>query len=292
MNQVHFMDHPLQHRTTTPMDRFVYYLRERLAIHARRACGEPPPWTADPILRTYRFTNVKREWDRTTQWLLKHWYRPRPEHPHAGVACALARFFNYTPTLQALGYPYRVSWKDMRATLGVRRRAKERIFTQAYLVVGGTLKGESRIDSVLRFVRGPYHDGVLSKHYQDPWTLYERLRTYPGWGPFLSQEVILDCAYTAVLTADMRKFAVAGPGALRGLNRIHGRPVQQRQSLGSAYREMYELWQILQKDKVLARALQPLTVHDVEFNLCEFDKFERAFWHEGRPKQLYHPRSQ
>jgi hypothetical protein len=43
--------------------------RERESIRRKRLAGEPPPWTDDPILRTWRFTNVHRENDKTTLWL-------------------------------------------------------------------------------------------------------------------------------------------------------------------------------------------------------------------------------
>jgi 5-hmdU DNA kinase, helical domain len=45
------------------------FIAERERIRCRRAAGEPPPWTADPILREWSFTNVRREDDRVTRWV-------------------------------------------------------------------------------------------------------------------------------------------------------------------------------------------------------------------------------
>lgn len=45
---------------------FWAFARERQAIWQRRAAGAAPPWTADPVLRKYWFTNVHRELDTGT----------------------------------------------------------------------------------------------------------------------------------------------------------------------------------------------------------------------------------
>jgi hypothetical protein len=44
-------------------------------------------------------------------------------------------------------------------------------------------------------------------------------------------------------------------------------------------------------DGQLRRLLPPelhLTLHDIEFNLCEFDKYERVLFGDGTPKQKFH----
>jgi len=58
---------------TTPV--FEYYWKfafERQEIFFRRIAGAPPPWTADPILREFKFTNAYRASDRVSQYLIKH----------------------------------------------------------------------------------------------------------------------------------------------------------------------------------------------------------------------------
>jgi hypothetical protein len=48
---------------------FWYWISERHSIFLRRQEGKPKPWTDDPILRDYKFTNPFRENDRGTVWL-------------------------------------------------------------------------------------------------------------------------------------------------------------------------------------------------------------------------------
>ena len=48
-------------------DEFFATAREGERIRYRRMAGEPYPWTTDPVLREWRFCNVHREHDRTTE---------------------------------------------------------------------------------------------------------------------------------------------------------------------------------------------------------------------------------
>src|SRR5258706_195533 len=50
------------------VDRFVAFIAEREAIRMRRFVMQNPwPWTDDPILQEFRFTNVHREDDAVSQ---------------------------------------------------------------------------------------------------------------------------------------------------------------------------------------------------------------------------------
>src|SRR5436309_9696790 len=45
---------------------------ERQAIFFRRLAGDPFPWSTDPILCSYRFTNAYRAADRVSQYLIRN----------------------------------------------------------------------------------------------------------------------------------------------------------------------------------------------------------------------------
>lgn len=112
----------------------------------------------------------------------------------------------------------------------------------------------------------------------------------------MTQEVVLDLMQTFVLkditAKDRREYGFAGPGAMRGLNRVFGREVDQRIGPNAAQLEMRMLWEYMKKNDTLEPAVRRvLTVHDVEFNLCEYDKYCRALFGEGTPKQKFVPRN-
>ena len=51
-------------------DYFWRYAAERQQIYLRRQAGQSAPWTDDPVLSAYRFTNVYRATDRVSQYLI------------------------------------------------------------------------------------------------------------------------------------------------------------------------------------------------------------------------------
>ena len=50
------------------------FAAERQRIYLRRLADEPPPWTDDPVLSAYRFTNAFRATDRVSQYLIRMAY--------------------------------------------------------------------------------------------------------------------------------------------------------------------------------------------------------------------------
>ncbi len=62
------------------VDEVFAFVHERHQIYLRRQAGQPKPWTANPILQQYRFTNVYRELDRVTIWIRENWREPHNRH--------------------------------------------------------------------------------------------------------------------------------------------------------------------------------------------------------------------
>jgi hypothetical protein len=127
---------------------------------------------------------------------------------------------------------------------------------------------------------------------------------YGGTG-FLAKELVQDLIHGSPLfkdqdpttrewctvCTDMNSWCIVGPGARRGLNRIHGREVRHNayspdQSL--AQRFLQELLELFEQRKsswpeyIEGVATEKLELHDVQFQLCEIDKYERARLAEGR----------
>jgi hypothetical protein len=287
-------------RVMAPYARFVYYMLERMEIRERRRAGLPQEeWTRDPILRKYKFTNVRRAWDYTSAWLIENWYTDYGRRDGAGLAATFARFFAHVPTFQLVGFPMTTArWLDRAQDLLENEQASGRkVFTQAYMLIGGIREGDTKVDAVInRFIRPVWANGGLLRN---KWrgTIDElnfNLSQHEGWGTFLTQEVVLDLMYTFVLVdkprAEKAKFAVAGPGAVRGLNRIHGRYYDKKVNARQTREEMEVLWQMLARPSTGIPFWQAMTLHDVEFSLCEFDKYERVLHGQGVPKQLFKPR--
>jgi hypothetical protein len=74
-----------------PRERFFAYARERHQIYLNREQGQPKPWTEEPVLQQYRFTNVFRELDKTTLW-----FKDKVREPPSS-----ARWASLAPTSRA-----------------------------------------------------------------------------------------------------------------------------------------------------------------------------------------------
>src|SRR5439155_25148588 len=59
-------------KPTPVFETYWRFAAERQAIFFRRFRGSPPPWTEDPILQEYKFTNAYRASDRVSQYLIRH----------------------------------------------------------------------------------------------------------------------------------------------------------------------------------------------------------------------------
>jgi len=85
-----------------PVKAFFDWCIEREAIRIRRAAGESPPWTLDPIFQNGRFLNVFREDDKGTQAVLRFVDPVKASHPDLIHALFFARWCNQHTTLDAL----------------------------------------------------------------------------------------------------------------------------------------------------------------------------------------------
>ena len=58
-------------KPTPVYDSYWRFAAERQHVFFRRLKRLPPPWTDDPILQTYKFTNAYRASDRVSQYLIR-----------------------------------------------------------------------------------------------------------------------------------------------------------------------------------------------------------------------------
>jgi len=119
---------------------------------------------------------------------------------------------------------------------------------------------------------------------------------YGGTG-FLAKELVQDLLHTPLFEfwsshqsrwvsscVDLNSWCAVGPGARRGLNRLHGRRVNWNAYCDDdrvAHQFLCELRQVFgERDKYWHGSLEgrpvfQLELHDVQFQLCELDKYER-----------------
>lgn len=113
------------------------------------------------------------------------------------------------------------------------------------------------------------------------------IQRFPGWGAFLAYQAVVDMTFCDQLLGhapDRQTWAAAGPGTLRGLNRLHGRPLIAHVSQAQAREEMRAIYQVATYETGVA-----MDFSDVPNILCETDKYLRVQHGEGKPRAKYVP---
>jgi hypothetical protein len=271
----------------------LFWILERESIRQKKEAGQPRPWTKDSILNVYRFCNVYREFDRVTLWIAENWRNPNRKNKDLWFAMVVARLLNQPPTLANLGFP--VPWNPdhfVKKLKALRQRGT--IFNSAY-IVSTNGKAMDKVDYLAQYVLNPLWTNRKELQPQKGQTLdeYHQLLTqYDGLGSFMAAQVIADMKYVPPLdnAEDWYTFAASGPGSRRGLNRMLGRDKDSNWR-EDEWRSYLEELRTIVNNSLNRKIKEDLHGQDMQNCLCEFDKYQRAITNDGRPKQLYKPRS-
>ena len=285
-------------RSPVPVEtaKFLRMLKTREQIRLAKAAGAPWPWSDDDVLNRHKFTNVKREDDRTTAWLRANW---TAKHSNADAAtvlfnCGVFRVFGTVAFAEQTGWTADVSAWDPhmeRSNAVACWHAGNHAFTSAYNRVRfNAEKMKPPIDvydkelSTLEGLRLAVDDIVAAPAGgRLSWrAVCTRLRGVNGFGGsgFMAKEVLHDAmGWPSMrrLVRDEGDWTPPGPGARRGLNRLHGRALNL-DSPGEArfITEMRLLLRTLRSlDPEFSKSVN-LNIHDVQFQLCEYDKYCRV----------------
>ena len=274
------------------LDLYFYWIHERETIRLNKEVERnPQPWTDDPILQKFKFCQVFREADRTTRWFKRHIRNPWRDDPEVLMATVIFRWFNFIETGRTLiRHNLHIEWDRKKAIEEITKQDKW--VTGAYIV-----KTPNRMDKVTGVAECISHmwsdreklvERILAtKSLEKSW---EILRDYPYMGPFMAYEVITDLRHTYLLqdAEDILTWANAGPGAMRGLNRLAGRDLDFCRRTHPWNDEMRNLWEI-SRERLNPNLidLNRFEMREIEGGLCEFDKYSRILNEEGRTRSVY-----
>lgn len=275
----------------SPLDRLIYWIKERYSIYLKKQAGQPKPWTDDCIIQSYRFCNVRRMDDRVSQWLLKNWYEPNFGHKNMLLACVLARHFNLPTSLHAIGFPTRWEPERIKRILRSVKASGKTIFNGAYMVRGMSKKEPNRTaiksDQVIDLVCQPLIASPPSITTTSVQLSVEALLPYWGFSTFMAGQVVADLRWaTSGSWADARSWAPVGPGSSRGMNWLHSRPITKLMPQKQFLDELRALI-VLGTTRLPRDITERMEAMDWQNCLCEFDKYSRTILHEGHPKQRY-----
>jgi hypothetical protein len=272
----------------TPALRLVYWINERERIRLARTREQERPWTTDPILDQFKFCNVRREDDRVTRWIKDNWREPNKDDPDMWFAMGVARMINWPPTLRDIGYPHEWRPERMRRIMNQRRENKWQVFTGAYMITNAGQR-MSKIDTVIFMLDNLRKQKTHPMPGDSLSQAHEALvaGTHNGMGNFMAGQVIADCKHTYLLSdaPDWWNWCAPGPGSQRGLSRVLGMGDRFAHFRPDAFVE-----KLMQLRKEIQHEIKiKICLQDLQSALCEFDKFERTLWGEGRPRSRYKP---
>lgn len=268
---------------------FAFWIIERTRILHNREQGLPKPWTDDPILKNYRFCNVRREDDTVTKFV-RSWMLPWANHQNLLLGAAIARFTNVPNTIAQIGFPDIWSAPDVLEKLEAMDAANQKIWTSAYIV---STNGHAMPKA--KYVVQTVLDPLAKACKQGQWprtlaALHARLTQFNGVGSFMSGQIIADLKNTtgspwSTVNDEWMDFVVPGPGSRRGLARLIGRPAPYTLS----DKEFYNHFALARRIAYSTHkhGVPILCAQDVQNCLCEFDKYMRVKLNEGRPRQTY-----
>lgn len=303
---------------------FFDYANERERIRISRERGDPYPWTTDSIFNAYRFCNVNREHDTVTRWW-RTWSTDNLRPEQMLLATVLFRWFNRVSTGEAIfcqrdmfaggRTAWEVLWEHtqdgnyVRGVNSIRTAVRAALPKGPWVTGSYIIKGYDGMDklagvtkafqefcdrkvplpghavtpgwSMLSLWMGE-HPGLISLESTWGW-----LKQHAFLGPFLSYEVVCDLYHTPLLAGarDINTWANPGPGAERGLNRIHSRDLKQRVPRAQQIAEMREIFSHV--GAFWSHVGWEWDMRTVEHTLCEADKYWRVQQGQGRPRQVF-----
>ena len=278
---------------------------ERQAMFMKRVTGAPAPWTADPILRAHRFTNAYRASDRVSQSLLQDViYSGSYECRDTILRVLLFKIFNRADTWQHLvdnvGQPTAATFDRTAYTAALDRRFESgaRLYAGAYIMPAPQFGRERKHANHMALLERILADGTIDTIARAPSlrALYGELLAVPSFGAFLAYQYAVDLNYSRHFEFDEMEFVVAGPGALRGIEKCFA----DTRGLDPAdvIRAMANAAEVYLADGPVEFATlwgRPLQLIDCQNLFCEVDKYARVAHREldmGGPhriKQTFQP---
>ena len=263
-----------------------YLAAERQQMFMRRVRSQPGPWTDDPILASYRFTNAYRASDRVSQYLLHHViYSDNFDASDTVLRVLLFKIFNRIETwehiVSHLGEPTVDVFEQRRFTeiLDLRFDNGERLYSAAYIMpsphLGYGRKHANHLALLEELIYNGTLDGLLESASLEH--LFRQLIAIPSFGPFLAFQYAIDLNYSPHFNFDEMEFVVPGPGALRGISKCFTNtggldPSEIIRAMTNAAPTFTAQSEIVFND-LWGR---PLQLIDCQNLFCEVDKYARV----------------
>lgn len=306
MHEVNPFERPCSPQTVRSWEGYLYFVHERESIRLKREKDLPyvlKPWTADPILQKYKFTNVRRRDDRLSKWIDENLIQVEENliNNELWFTLLIARLINWPQTLQALidagVIPCRAIDFNALRFVSVIEQLPGKRYGGAYMVYP-TMKDPGGVKSaaLAKHIIG----AAVERKDEINFALWDakvpatverfvnELSECFGISTFMAGQVANDLTWAPGHldeATDLYTWAPRGPGSQRGLNYLLGLPLSyawESPAFCTALRDA--------GTRVVEElGIDDLTLHDVQNTFCEYSKYARTVLGHGKPKSLYKP---
>ena len=275
-------------KTTKVFDVYWNFACKRQDIFFKRLNKESYPWTDDPILQKYKFTNAYRVTDRTSQYLIKNVIYERSDFTPEDTIFRILLFkiFNKIET-----------WESLQDAIGEIRysdfniekyehvfdsliKQKNRLYSAAYIMPSGksTFGYDKKHKNNLCLLQQIMSDRFSEKlaKAKSLKEIYNMLLSYPTIGSFLAFQYAIDLNYSELCDFSEMSFVVAGPGAKSGIEKCFLTDKYE-------YEKIINFMAENQENEFKKRGLnfktlfgRPLQLIDCQNLFCETDKYSRV----------------
>lgn len=285
------LSHILPAKPTVVFDTYWRFAVERQNIFFRKLRGQSPPWTDDPILGIFKFTNAYRASDRVSQYLIRRViYRDDLPSSIEEVffRIILFKLFNKIETWQLLEKAMgeiiyeNYSFDEYDRVLSQAMQSGKSIYSAAYIMPSGgkTFGYAVKHCNHLKLIEQMIID-ELPKQLADASSMhraFQLIRSYPTIGDFLAYQFVTDVNYSEITNFSEMDFVVPGPGAVDGIRKCFA----DRGGLNEP--EIIKFMTERQEAEFERLGLQfqslwgrPLQLIDCQNLFCEVDKYSRVY---------------
>ena len=274
-------------KPTIVFSTFWHFAVERQEVYLRRIRGKTMPWSNDPVLRNYKFTNAYRAADRVSQYLIRNVIGEDQRSPEdTFFRILLFKLFNKIDTWELLarhfGEPdvngFDVTQYDRVLSTAFERG--DRLYSAAYIMPSGGRSGFSRKHTMhLHLLKEMLTDKLPERlvEARKMKQAFLMLRACPTIGDFLAYQFVTDLNYSRITSFEEDEFVVPGPGAKGGIEKCF-------QDLGGLT-EAEAIVLVTERQEDCLRALgirfpslwgRRLQLIDCQNLFCEVNKYARA----------------
>lgn len=218
-------------KTTEVFDSYWKFAALRQEVFFNRLERGTYPFTSDPIINKFKFTNVYRASDRVSQYLIRNviYNESLPNSPKEVLfRILLFKLFNKIETWELLTSKFgQLTWEnynfEMYDQVLSEAILENTIYSAAYIMpscksyFGFIRKHSNHLKLIELIINKNSHEYLMSaKTMQE---CFELLKSFPGLGDFLAYQLTIDINYSQILNFSESEFVVAGPGAKGGISK-------------------------------------------------------------------------